>query len=226
MIYIYWIQTKYYQISILVGKVYNYIPKDYKFKIQPFKHQIDGINYGLNYDKFLLGDEQGLGKTAQAIHIACIKQKQKNYRHCLIVCGVNGLKWNWKSEVKKHSNENSYILGTRYDSKGNEKIGTMQERLEDLIQLEQLYDPNYYIPSEYIDRLFINSKYFLITNIETLRNEEIIKKLKELCDKKIINMIVVDEMHKMKDPRKYSRKTFIEITSRNYDSDDRNTLNE
>lgn len=40
--------------SLLTKKEYNYIPKDYKFKITPFKHQIDGVNYGLKYDRFLL----------------------------------------------------------------------------------------------------------------------------------------------------------------------------
>ena len=175
----YLIQTTIYQISILIGKAYNYIPKDYKFKIQPFKHQTEGIEYGLNYDRFLLGDEQGLGKTMQAISIACIKKQQRNYKHCLIVCGVNGLKWNWKSEVEKHSNEKGYILGTITDRHGNEKIGSMQDRLNDLIDIEE---ENY-----------LSNHYFLITNIETLRNENIIKKLKELCDNKIINMIVLDE---------------------------------
>ena len=94
------------------------IPPDYNFKVNPFTHQIEGIEHGLKYDKFLLGDEQGLGKTMQVINIACIKKQQKNYRHCLIICGVNGLKWNWKAEVEKHSNESAYILGTRWDRKG------------------------------------------------------------------------------------------------------------
>ena len=35
------------------------IPSTYKFKTNPFSHQIDGIKYGLNHNKFLLGDEQG-----------------------------------------------------------------------------------------------------------------------------------------------------------------------
>lgn len=122
-----------------------------------------------------MSDEQGLGKTAQVINIACIKKQQRNYKHCLIICGVNGLKWNWKAEVEKHSNEQAYILGTRYNKNGKEKIGTMQDRLNDLMQIENL------------------KSYFLITNIETLRDENIIKKLKELCDNKIINMIALDE---------------------------------
>jgi len=122
------------------------------------------------------------GKTAQVIHIACIKKQQKNYRHCLIICGVNGLKWNWKAEVEKHSNEKAYILGTRY-RKDKEYIGNMANRSEDLINMQIL------------DDLY---PYFLITNIETLRDETIIKQLKILCDKQIINMIVVDEIHKAK----------------------------
>lgn len=39
------------------------IPKDYKFKTKPFRHQIDGVRFGLNKKKFLLCDDQGLGKA-------------------------------------------------------------------------------------------------------------------------------------------------------------------
>lgn len=35
------------------------IPKDYVFKTTPFQHQLEGVEYGLNHNKFLLGDEQG-----------------------------------------------------------------------------------------------------------------------------------------------------------------------
>ena len=122
----------------------------------------------------------GLGKTMQIINIACIKKQIKGYKHCLIICGVNGLKWNWKNEIEKHSNERGYILGTRYDKSGKEKIGSMNDRLEDL---ENLLNS---------DKL----PYFLITNIETLRSELIIQVLKKLCDLGIINMIALDEGHK------------------------------
>ena len=164
---------------------YNYIPNNYKFKIEPFKHQVEGINYGLKYDRFLLGDEQGLGKTMQAINIACIKKQQKHYRHCLIICGVNGLKWNWKAEVEKHSNEKAYILGTRY-KKDKEYIGNMRNRWEDLRILRDNRCAN--IVLEPIDK-----SYFIITNIETLRDEGIIEELKALCELRIIDMIVLDE---------------------------------
>lgn len=35
------------------------IPKSYKFKTEPFQHQVEGVKYGLNHKKFLLADEQG-----------------------------------------------------------------------------------------------------------------------------------------------------------------------
>ena len=39
------------------------IPKDFEFKTKPFAHQIDGVRFGLNKKKFLLCDDQGLGKA-------------------------------------------------------------------------------------------------------------------------------------------------------------------
>ena len=123
----------------------------------------------------------------QAIQIAILKKQQKNYKHCLIICGVNGLKWNWQNEIEKHSNEKGYILGTRINKKGKEYIGTVNDRIEDL---EMFY---YNEIEDYIRKEII--PYFIITNIETIRNEEIIKRLKALIDMNYINMIVVDEFH-------------------------------
>ena len=115
--------------------------------------------------------------TKQVIDIAVAKKLQKNYKHCLIICGVNGLKWNWRQEVGIHSDESAYILGQKV--KGTKlTIGSNSDRLKDL---------------ENIDKI---DSYFFITNIETLRNEDIAKKIQELCDKNVINMIALDECHK------------------------------
>lgn len=195
--------------QVLNNNVTNYIPNDYQFKVTPFEHQIEGVEYGLKYDRFLLGDEQGLGKTMQVINIAAIKKQLKNYKHCLIICGVNGLKWNWASEVAKHSNEKAYILGTRYDKKGKAKIGSLNDRLEDL---EELLKPESDRCFKILDSFYnLTDSYFLITNIETLRNEKIIEKLKLLCEKGIINMIALDEGHKCKDPTSQQGKALLKL---------------
>ena len=96
---------------------------EFLYKTTPFAHQIEGFKYGMSHNRWLLGDEQGLGKTKQVIDIAVAKKEQRGYKHCLIICGVNGLKWNWVEEVKTHSNESAWIIG---QSTKNGKNSTRQ----------------------------------------------------------------------------------------------------
>ena len=173
------------------------IPKDFKFKTTPFKHQLEGIEYGLTHDKWLLSDSMGMGKSKIVIDIADIK----NVKHCLIICCKNGLKWNWLNEVHTHSYEEGYILGQRQTSKGV-AIGGNSQRLDDLNNIDNL--PR-----------------FIITNIETLKYRiptgekverkvkgklqlvdrycyPITEKLQNLCDNGKISMIVIDEAHRLR----------------------------
>lgn len=168
----------------------------FNFKTKPFDHQIEGVMFGKKHPKFLLADEQGLGKTKQAIDLAVSRKGQ--FKHCLIVCGVNSLKFNWLKEIGIHSNETGHILGSYINTKGQLKDdGTMEYRLDDL-------------ESDLDD-------FFLITNIETFRQgpknkkEESMSKT-ELIQKKIldrveqmtrdgeIGMVIIDEIHKAKNP--------------------------
>lgn len=167
------------------------IPKEFQFKTKPFQHQIVGFQYGLQHDQFLLGDEQGLGKTKQAIDIAVAKKISKGYKHCLIVCGVNGTKWNWESEVRIHSNEKAYLIGSRTKGKGRTIVGSTKDKLDDLKKLPDAY--------------------FLILNVEALRNEAINKQVKLLCDLKVIQMIVIDEIHKCKNPTSQQTKGILKL---------------
>jgi len=124
------------------------------------------------------------GKTKQSIDIACIRKTNNNYRHCLVVCGVNGLKWNWANEIGIHSNEQGWIIGQKTNRAGNIVIGSNAEKYEQLVDITN--NPN----SE------ISQSYFLITNIESLRNDDIVSELCKLCDNGVINMIILDEAHK------------------------------
>lgn len=156
--------------------IYDEQDADYLSRTKPFEHQMDSFKYALTHNKFLLGDEQGLGKTKQALDIA-VARKHK-MRHCLIVCGVNNLKWNWYKEVEIHTNEKAHILGSRVNRKGKTVIGSSAERLADLKQ--------------------IHDEYFLITNIETLRDKSIQSQIKKMCSDGIIGMTIIDEIHKCK----------------------------
>lgn len=181
----------------------NLIPDNYEFKTKPYSYQLDGIKYGLEHDTWLLGDDQGLGKTLQIINIAAIN-KAKGAKHCLIICGINGLKYNWEQEIALHSNEKSWILGTRYKRNGKAYIGSSQDKLNDLKNLPD--------------------NYFLITNIETLRqlayrkNNKlvfpIVEKINALCKTGDIDMIVVDEAHKCKTPTSQQGKALLALKSK------------
>jgi len=181
-------------INLTEEKPVAEIPANFKFKTTPFKHQIEGFEYGLANNRWLLGDEQGLGKTKQVIDIAVAKKLQKGYKHCLIICGVNGLKWNWLNEIATHSNEEGYILGQRFKSM-HRVIGSMSDRLEDLRNIKHI------------------GSYFLITNVETMRNEAIVKEIQKLCKDGTIGVVAIDEIHKCKNPASQQGKGILKIQS-------------
>lgn len=166
------------------------IPEGFHFKTKPFNHQEKGLEYGMKYDRWFLGDEQGLGKSKQVIDIAVARKIKYGYKHCLIVCGVNTLKWNWMNEIHTHSDENSFILGQRTLKNGILTIGSMNNKLNDLDNIDEL-------------------PYFIITNVESFRNEDFVNKVKDLCKKDKINMCAADETHKMKNPSSQQTKGFL-----------------
>lgn len=165
-----------------------------KYKLKPFDYQIDGIKYGLQHNSFLLLDMPGLGKTAQIIHIAEERYARGEIQHCLVICGVNTLKSNWKSEILKHSNYGATILGEKTSKRGNVSIGSIKERIEHL--------------NRKIDELFI------ITNIETIRSKEIVEAIKKSPNQ--IDMIVVDEIHCAKTPTSQQGENLLKLSNAKY----------
>ena len=182
------------KITIFEDKNTNIgLPEGFEFKTKPFSHQLEGVEYGLKYDRWFLGDEQGLGKSKQVIDIAVARKVMYGYRFCLIVCGVNTLKWNWVNEIHTHSKEDAYILGQR--RKGTKiRIGSTKDKLEDLKLMYDIKEPH---------------PYFIITNVESFRDKNIADTISDLCKKGIIGMCAADEMHKMKNPTAQQTKGFL-----------------
>ncbi len=185
------------------------LPAGFTFTTQPYTHQIEGVKYGLEHDNFLLGDDQGLGKTKQIIDIALCRKISQGIQHCLIICGINGTKYNWYDEVHIHSKEDAWVLGTRYTKRPPIKMveGGTKEKMEDLEK--------------------IPPQFFWITNVETLRGGSykekkgkktvirfpIAEKIKQLCEDGVIGMIAFDEAHKAKNPESQQGKAMLSIDS-------------
>ena len=163
------------------------------FKTTPYQYQKEGINFGLNHSKWLLLDAPGLGKSLQMIYLAQELKRRENIEHCLIICGINTLKHNWKKEIQTHSDLSCRILGERINRKGNVKIGSVNDRLEDLKN-----------PIE---------EFFVVTNIETIRNTDILKELTKGKANKF-DMIVADELHMMKSPTSQQGKNFLKLSAK------------
>lgn len=182
------------------------IPKDYTFKTKPFNHQIDGVRFGLNKKKFLLCDDQGLGKTKQIIDFVGCLEETDTINKVLIVCGVNSLKYNWQYEIGVHSDEKGWVLGTRFrKTTGKAYEGSTKDKLDDL---DNLPDCRY-----------------IITNIETLRagaekisktkyHFPIAEKLQELCKNGTISVIAFDECHKSKEPTSLQSRAMINVQAK------------
>lgn len=158
----------------LIKKVYE-LPKGLKTKL--YSYQEEDFNELMNFDKYLVLHEMGCGKSLEIITVALKRKELGQVNHCLIVCGVNTIKFNWQEEIATHTGLSSTILGARKNRNGIWQTKGTQEKLEDLDNIND---------------------FFIITNIESLRSKEIKEKIKALMDKGIIDMMVLDEAHKCK----------------------------
>lgn len=142
--------------------------KEVTLKSTLLPHQIEAFNYGMERDKILIGDEQGLGKTLESIAITVARKKE--LVKCLIVCGVNSVKYNWEREISMHSGEKSVMI----DGKSME------------------------VRAKKINDWYTGEEYFGIINIESLRNQKIQDALYVGIKDGYIGAVIVDEIHKAK----------------------------
>lgn len=148
-------------LSEVKERAENVIPMvNYKFKSTPYPHQIECFNYIIDKKKVLVADEPGLGKTAEGIYASDYLKKSDRVRKCLIICGVNTIKYNWLNEIKLHSDEKAILID-----------GTEQKRLEAIQEWKN------------------SDIYYGIINIEALRKSETLNSLKNVAGCIIVDEI-------------------------------------
>ena len=163
-----------------------------------YDYQLEGVKFGLNHHNFLLLDEQGLGKTLQLITLARYKKKHRGLKHCLIICGLNSLKFNWQKEVEKFcSDEKSIVLGTRLNTKGKVVNMTIEETKQ---QIESC-------PKEFF--WVINIEKMRLTDAENKAGTGIVNYFNREIEKGNLGMVVVDEIHKCKNPQSQQGKGLL-----------------
>ncbi len=89
----------------------NYTPKT-----PMFTHQKVGFDILMNQPRFLIGDEQGTGKTKMLIDLMSALKAQGQIQRVLIIVKAS-LKYNWLEEVSTHSHESAWIYEGSPDSR-------------------------------------------------------------------------------------------------------------
>ena len=163
-----------------------------KFKTTPRDYQLEGIKYCLSHDKLLLLDQPGLGKTITILYTAEELKEREGLEHCLVICGLASLRTNWIKEIEKHSKLKGMMLGARINKNDRLVWDGIPKRVEQL--------------SKPID------EFFIVTNIETLRDERIIDIIKNGPNK--IDMIVVDEGHCIRNWKSTQGKNLLELEAK------------
>ena len=164
------------------------------YKLKPFAHQIEAIKFGLTHDKWLLLDSPGLGKTSSIIHLAEELRYQRGLKHCLIICGIASLRANWEKEIEKHSNLDYITIGKNVNSRGNVTWAKIVDRADELKN--------------------IINEFFVIINVEMLVYDSVVAAINN--SKNEFDMIVVDEVHKVKGSKASRSNNLLKLNKANY----------
>jgi len=77
----------------------------HNLRVEPYEYQREGICFGLEHKRIIIGDEPGLGKTLQSIGIVDTADAYP----CLVIC-PSSLKINWQREFQKFTDKSALVL--------------------------------------------------------------------------------------------------------------------
>jgi SNF2 family DNA or RNA helicase len=148
------------------------------FKASPFPHQLEAVDFLLKQEKSLLLDGCGVGKSLEMILFAETLKKRGIIDHCLVITGIAGLRGNWEKEIAKFSTESVVTIGKYVTRNGTTRYRSIPKRAE---QLKNKID-----------------EFFVLLNVESLRDNKIIEAIKTSENK--FGLIAFDEAHRIGAP--------------------------
>ena len=147
----------------------------HNLKVEPYDYQREGILFGLEKRRFIIGDEPGLGKTLQSIGVADCAGAYP----CLVVC-PSSLKINWQREFEKFTDAKALVLD-------NSVLTTWPYLLR--MGMFQVAIVNYE-----------SLRKFFVWDISGSRASFHLKDVVFRPEINIFKSIVIDESHRVKDP--------------------------
>ena len=148
------------------------------FKVSPFPHQLEAVDFLLKQEKSLLLDGCGVGKSLEMILFAETLKKRGLIDHCLVITGIAGLRGNWEKEIQKFSTESVVTIGKYTTRNGTTRYRPMTKRAE---QLKNKIE-----------------EFFVLVNVESIRDSKVVEAIKTSVNK--FGLIAFDEAHKIGAP--------------------------
>lgn len=146
----------------------------HNLKVEPYPYQQEGISFGLEHKRIIIGDEPGLGKTLQSIGIV----DTANAYPCLVIC-PSSLKINWQREFEKFTDKSALVLDNSVRTTWSYLLGMGMHQVA-IVNYESL------------------KKYFVwdIKTGKQFRLKDVV-----FCPQiKMFKSIIIDESHRVKDP--------------------------
>ncbi|MGM9873201.1 MAG: DEAD/DEAH box helicase [Muribaculaceae bacterium] len=146
----------------------------HNLRIEPYEYQKEGILFGLDRRRLLIGDEPGLGKTLQSIGIVDTASAYP----CLVIC-PSSLKINWQREFEKFTDKKALILGNSTSTSWAYLLGMGMFHVA-IVNYESL------------------KKFFVwdVSGGKTFRLKDVVFNR----DVNIFRSVIMDESHRLKDP--------------------------
>lgn len=146
----------------------------HNLSVEPYPYQREGIIFGLQKKRLLIGDEPGLGKTLESIGIVDTASAYP----CLVIC-PSSLKINWQREFEKFTDKSALVLD-------NSVRTTWPYLLK--MGMHQIAVVNY----ESLRKFFV----WDIKSGKSFRLKDVV-----FCPPiKMFRSIIIDESHRVKDP--------------------------
>jgi SNF2 family N-terminal domain protein len=144
-------------------------------RIEPYPYQAEGIQFGLERKRILIGDEPGLGKTLQSIGIVDTADAYP----CLVIC-PSSLKINWQREFEKFTGKSAIVLDNNVQATWGYlfKMGVHRVAIVNYESLRKYF----------VWDIKGNKKSFRLKDV--VFNPAI----------KVFKSIIIDESHRVKDP--------------------------
>lgn len=156
---------------------------DFSSKTNPFRHQVDAIEFMKGQKNVPLFDEQGLGKSKIVIDTLCYDIKNNIIESAIIICKKHLLR-TWRNEIYKHSYLQATIIG-----------GTKNRRGRSFMHFSHFYLINYEALIQELERIkmFLKLRKFAVVLDEsqkiknpTSKIAKSVFKTRNLAIKKII----------------------------------------